>query len=89
MCLAIPMRVVEIKKSENDFAINGWAVVDAGGIQKEVRLDLVDHPPNVGDYLIIHAGFAINTLAEEEALENLRLMRELASEMRSSEGTEQ
>jgi|FLOH01.1.fsa_nt_gi hydrogenase expression/formation protein HypC len=70
MCLAVPMRVCEI----SDWA----ALVELEGIQREVRLDIVDRRPLVGDYVIIHAGFAIHTLEPEEAATNLRLMREMA-----------
>ncbi len=81
MCLAIPMRVTEIQGDPDDFAINQVATVDADGISKEVRLDIVDHWPNVGDYVIIHAGFAIHTLIEEEAKKNIALLQELADKM--------
>ncbi|MGW8192721.1 MAG: HypC/HybG/HupF family hydrogenase formation chaperone [Desulforhopalus sp.] len=62
----------------DDFTTNQIATVDADGISKEVRLDIVDHWPSVGDYVIIHAGFAIHSLIEEEALKNIALLRELA-----------
>ncbi len=78
MCLAIPMRVIEIQKGSDDLLVPPVAVVDAGGMHREVRLDLVDRMPEVGDYLIIHAGFAINCLDAENAEINLRLMREMA-----------
>lgn len=81
MCLAIPMRVTEIQGDPDDFAINQIATVDADGISKEVRLDIVDHWPNVGDYVIIHAGFAIHTLIEEEAKKNIALLQKLADTM--------
>jgi len=81
MCLAIPMRVTEIQGDPDDFAIGQIATVDADGISKEVRLDIVDHWPNVGDYVIIHAGFAIHTLIEEEAKKNIALLQELADKM--------
>ncbi len=70
MCLAVPMQVREI----SDWA----AVVELEGIQREVRLDIVDRRPVVGDYVIVHAGFAIHTLEPEEARINLRLMQEMA-----------
>ena len=54
------------------------ATVDADGISREIRLDIVDHWPAVGDYVIIHAGFAIHSLVAEEALKNIALLRELA-----------
>ncbi len=75
------MRVTEVSGDPADVASNQIAKVDADGISREIRLDIVDRWPKVGDYLIIHAGFAIHTLDEEEALTNLRLMRELAESM--------
>ncbi len=81
MCLAIPMRVTEISGDPADVTSNQIAKVDSDGISREIRLDIVDRWPQVGDYLIIHAGFAIHTLNEEEAKTNLRLMRELAESM--------
>lgn len=78
MCLAIPMRVTEVQGDPDDFTSNQVATVDADGISKEVRLDIVDYWPKVGDYVIIHAGFAIHSLIEEEAQKNLALLRELA-----------
>ena len=65
----------------DDFTTNQIATVDADGISREVRLDVVDHWPAVGDYVIVHAGFAIHSLVEEEALKNLALLRELAENM--------
>jgi len=81
MCLAIPMRVTKVEGDPDDFTTSQIATVDADGISKEVRLDIVDHWPNVGDYVIIHAGFAIHTLEEEEARKNLALLRQLADTM--------
>lgn len=78
MCLAIPMRVTEVQGDPDDFTSNQVATVDADGISKEVRLDIVDYWPKVGDYVIIHAGFAIHSLVEEEAQKNIALLRELA-----------
>lgn len=78
MCLAIPMRVTKVQGDPNDFTSSQLATVDANGIGKDIRLDIVDYWPNVGDYLIIHAGFAIHTLEEVEAKKNLELLRELA-----------
>ena len=81
MCLAIPMRVMEVQGDPDDFTTSQIAVVDADGISREVRLDVVDHWPKIGDYVIVHAGFAIHSLIEEEALKNLTLLRELAENM--------
>ncbi len=67
MCLAIPSRIVEI---ENDIA-----TIDVEGVRKKTSLLLLENP-KVGDYVIIHAGFAIHTIDEEEARETLRILRE-------------
>jgi hydrogenase expression/formation protein HypC len=72
------MRVTSVQGNPDDFTSNQIATVDTDGISREVRLDIVDHWPSVGDYVIIHAGFAIHSLIEEEALKNIALLRELA-----------
>ena len=77
MCLAVPMKVLKIEGDPDDFLQSQIAVVDMDGIRKETRLDIVDRWPEVGDYLIIHAGFAIHTLDPVEAETNIRLMREM------------
>lgn len=81
MCIALPMRVTKVEGNPDDFTSNQIATVDADGIAQQVRLDVVDIWPKVGDYLIIHAGFAIHTLEEKEAKLNLQLLRELAEGM--------
>lgn len=78
MCLAIPMRVIKVTGNPDDFTSNQTATVDAGNITKEVRLDVIDRWPAVGDYVIVHAGFAIHSLEEEEAKTNLELLQEMA-----------
>jgi hydrogenase expression/formation protein HypC len=69
MCLAIPARVAEIL--ENDAAI-----VDLGGVRKEISLALVEDVV-VGDYVIIHVGYALNRLDPEEAEKTLKLFAEI------------
>ncbi len=81
MCLAIPMQVTKIEGDPEDFTHNQIATVDADGISKEVRLDVVDRWPTVGDYVIVHAGFAIHTLEAAEAEANIKLLRQMASSM--------
>ena len=81
MCLAIPMKVTSVQGDPDDFTTNQVATVDADGIGREIRLDIVDHWPKVGDYVIIHAGFAIHSLIEEEALKNIALLKELSENM--------
>ncbi len=73
MCLAIPAKVVEISKGKEGERRKGKA--DFGGVSREVDLSLVD--AKVGDYVIVHAGFAIAILDEQEARETLELWEEL------------
>ena len=54
------------------------ATIDVDGVKREASLLLVENP-EVGDYVIVHAGFAINKINEEDAMESLKLMREAAS----------
>ncbi len=70
MCLAIPAKVIKVD--------GGVATVNLGGVEKEASLLLLDDV-SVGDYVIIHAGFAINKLDKVAAEESLRILRELAS----------
>lgn len=86
MCLAVPMRVLEIEGDPDDFLQSQIAVVDMDGVRKETRLDIVDRWPEVGDYLIIHAGFAIHTLDPQEAETNIRLMQEMVEKTEKQMG---
>ncbi len=69
MCLAIPMEVKEIREN--------WALVEYEGTRREVRLDIVDQRPQVGDYVIIHAGFALHRIDEDEAKISLAYWKEI------------
>ncbi len=71
MCLAIPARVVEL--TEND-----GAIVDLGGVRKEISLALVADVV-VGDYVIVHVGYALNKLDAEEAEKTLALFAEMGA----------
>jgi hydrogenase expression/formation protein HypC len=75
------MKVEKVEGNPDDFTQNQIATVNMNGIGKEVRLDVVDRWPEIGDYVIVHAGFAIHSLVEEEAKKNIELIRELASHM--------
>ena len=73
MCLAIPLKLVEI---------NGkTAIGEAMGMRREIRVDFIENP-KVGDYVIVHAGFAIERLPEEQALEDLETWGELDDALR-------
>jgi len=69
MCLAIPMELI---------AVDGTTgTVRAGGVETEIRLDLVDDPCP-GEFMIVHAGFAIQKLDRERAEADLELIRSIA-----------
>jgi hydrogenase expression/formation protein HypC len=69
MCLAVPGRIIGIDGAK--------ARVDFGGVTRDADLTLVPGASE-GDYVLVHAGFAIERLDEDEAQETLRLFRELA-----------
>ncbi|OQY60653.1 MAG: hydrogenase assembly protein HypC [Desulfobacteraceae bacterium 4572_88] len=71
MCLAIPSKIIEI---END----SIATIDVDGVTRKVSILLLDDP-RVGDYVIVHAGFAIQKIDETAAAESLELLHEAAS----------
>lgn len=72
MCLAIPAKLVEINGEKGK--------VETGGVRREVNLALVEDV-NVGDYLIIHAGFALEKLDPREAEMRIKIFEELAAEV--------
>ena len=71
MCLAIPARVVELLPGQQ-------AVVDLSGVRKQVSIALVDDA-QLGDYVIVHVGYAIGKIDPEEAERTLALFAELAT----------
>lgn len=71
MCLAVPGKILSIKKNE---AAMNMARVDFAGVVKEVCIDWLDDA-NTGDYVIVHAGFALNKLDEQDAIETLQILR--------------
>ena len=68
MCLAIPARIVSISDDR-------LANVEILGVTREVALDLIPHAA-VGDFVLVHAGYAIEVVSEEHAQETLDLIRE-------------
>lgn len=69
MCLAIPMQVISKK--------DATGVAEIGGVKKDISFLMLPEA-EVGDYVIVHAGFAIQKLNEEEAGERLKLFRQMA-----------
>ncbi|MBN1194218.1 MAG: HypC/HybG/HupF family hydrogenase formation chaperone [Methanomicrobiaceae archaeon] len=72
MCIAVPAEVLEIKEGN-------IGVVDYGDLQQEVRLDLVD--VRVGEFVLVHVGFAIQKLSREEALQTREIFRQVYAAM--------
>ncbi|MCL2724926.1 MAG: HypC/HybG/HupF family hydrogenase formation chaperone [Polyangiaceae bacterium] len=71
MCLAIPARIESLTTPGN-------AIVNLGGVRKEISLALVDEAA-VGDYVIVHVGYALQKLDEEEALRTLQAFAEMGA----------
>jgi hydrogenase expression/formation protein HypC len=69
MCLGVPAKILETG--------DGTAVVELGGVRREISVMLIDDV-SVGGWVIVHAGFAIEKLSEEEAEQTLALFREIA-----------
>ena len=72
MCLAIPGKVVEIIDEDT-------ISVDFGGIKRQVKSTLLEDKPKLDDYVLVHIGFAMAIVDEEDALETLRLLAEIES----------
>ena len=69
MCLGVPAKILETSE--------GTALVELGGVRREISVMLIDDA-SVGDWVIVHAGFAIEKLSQEEAEQTLALFREIA-----------
>lgn len=73
MCLAIPGKIVEIVDAENQIA-----KVEVGGVKRNINIGMLpENETHVGDYVLIHVGFAMSKVDEREAEETLRLLKEL------------
>lgn len=70
MCLAIPSKIVKIE--------NTIGTIDVASVKREISLLLLENA-SVGDYVIVHAGFAIHKIDESTAMESLKYLRELGS----------
>ncbi len=73
MCIAFPMKVKELLPDHH-------GIVESDGVERRVSLRLLEQC-GVNDYVLVHAGYAIEKLSEESALENLRIMNELKDEL--------
>ncbi len=70
MCLAVPMKILKIEEN--------IGIVETGGVRRKVFLDLVDDAKE-GDFVIVHAGYAIHTIDEKEAQKNIDLFNQFLS----------
>lgn len=68
MCLGIPMKIISIDGTD--------VVAEVDGVRRSASLMILDEEVGLGDYVVVHAGFAISKLNEADALETLELMRE-------------
>ncbi len=73
MCLAVPLKLIEINGKD--------AVGEAMGMRRPIRVDFIPDP-KIGDYVMVHAGFAIERLSETQAAEDLEVWEELADALK-------
>lgn len=73
MCLAIPSKIIHI-----DYMM---ATVDVYGARREINLMLLPEEANIGDFVLVHAGYAIQKVSEEAAEDSLNLIREMIEAM--------
>jgi len=80
MCLSIPSKVVKIDKEKNT------AIVDTMGVQREAGLDLMSEDDvKVGDYVLLHIGYIMNKISEEDALASIQTYKEILEKMDKEE----
>lgn len=68
MCLAIPLKIIEINGND--------AVGEAMGMTRKMRVDFIENP-QIGEYVVVHAGFAIERLSKQQALDDLESWEEV------------
>ncbi|RMA97853.1 HypC/HybG/HupF family hydrogenase formation chaperone [Hydrogenothermus marinus] len=79
MCLSIPSKIIEILP-------DNYAIVDTMGVKRKVSLDLMPEPVNIGDYVLIHVGYAMTKLSEEDAIESIKVYEEILEKLDEEEG---
>ena len=79
MCLSIPSKVVEIDRDEVT------AVVDTMGVKRKVGIDFIADEVKEGDYVLIHIGYAMNIISEEDALASIETYKEILALMEEEE----
>jgi len=81
MCLSIPSKVEKIDE-------NNMATVDTMGVKRDISLDLMADDVQIGDYILIHVGFAMNKIDKEEAEQSLRVYEEMVEAMQAQEDSQ-
>ncbi|WP_457622503.1 HypC/HybG/HupF family hydrogenase formation chaperone [Persephonella sp.] len=74
MCLSIPSKIVEILP-------DNYAIVDTMGVKRKVSLDLMPEPVEIGDYVLIHVGYAMTKMSEQDALESLKIYEQIIKKL--------
>ncbi len=76
MCLAIPAKVVELSADEFDRAL-----VEVVGVRRHVNMGLLsEDPPKIGDWVLVHVGFAMSRISEEQALDQIHTLSMLGED---------
>ena len=70
MCLAIPGKILEASTTEND----ATALVEVAGVRRRVDLGLLEDRPRPGDWVLIHVGFAMSKISEQDAIDQMRTL---------------
>jgi hydrogenase expression/formation protein HypC len=84
MCLAIPARIVEFSREQENYAL-----VDVVGVRRYIDTGLLaDDPPVPGDWVLVHVGFAMSKISEPEALDQLRMLNALGESQAVQEEAE-
>ncbi len=73
MCLAVPLKITELSGNE--------AVGERDGVRRKIRVDFIENP-KIGEYVIVHAGFAIERMGAQEAEESIKAAEEVENELR-------
>ena len=79
MCLGIPGKIIEITNAQHKLA-----TVDIGGVKRQINIACIvneQHPVEscIGDWVLVHVGFAMNRINEQEAFETLKILQEIAN----------
>ena len=75
MCLAIPAKIVQLFSDEESRAL-----IEVAGVRRHIDTGLLTDPPQVGDWVLVHVGFAMSKIEEEQALDQLRILRLLGED---------